>query len=304
MMKQIEQIERLKREKNAIILAHNYQRAEVQDIADFVGDSLELARKAMGTTSELIIFCGVDFMAETAAILNPDKKVVIPDKGAICPMAQQLQVEELKAMKRRYPDADVVLYVNTLAESKALADCICTSANAREIVNAMKSETVLFGPDRNLAYYAGKATSKKVIPIPQHGLCPSHHQIVMSDVIEAKNAHPDAKVIVHPECIPEVQDIADYIASTSGMVKICKTHASGDEFLVGTEIGLLHRLKKEAPDKKFYPISTTAVCPQMKMHTLEKIASALDREEPEVTVPAEIKDKARRAIERMFTIID
>ena len=304
MMKQIEQIERLKREKNAIILAHNYQRAEVQDIADFVGDSLELARKAMGTTSELIIFCGVDFMAETAAILNPDKKVVIPDKGAICPMAQQLQVEELEAMKRRYPDADVVLYVNTLAESKALADCICTSANAREIVNAMESETVLFGPDRNLAYYAGKTTSKKVIPIPQHGLCPSHHQIVMSDVIEAKNAHPDAKVIVHPECIPEVQDIADYIASTSGMVKICKTPASGDEFLVGTEIGLLHRLKKEAPDKKFYPISTTAVCPQMKMHTLEKIASALDREEPEVIVPAGIKAKARRAIERMFTIID
>ena len=304
MMKQIEQIEQLKREKNAIILAHNYQRAEVQDIADFVGDSLELARKAMGTTSELLIFCGVDFMAETAAILNPDMKVVIPDKGAICPMAQQLQVEELKAMKRQYPDAEVVLYVNTLAESKALADCICTSANAREVVNAMKSTTVLFGPDRNLAYYAEKATSKKVIPIPQHGLCPSHHQIVMSDVIEAKKAHPNAKVIVHPECIPEVQDIADYIASTSGMVKFCKTRASGDEFLVGTEIGLLHRLKKEAPDKKFYPISTTAVCPQMKMHTLEKIALALEREEPEVTVPDEITDKARRAIERMFTITD
>ncbi len=299
-----ERVERLKRAKSAIILAHNYQRPEVQDIADFVGDSLELARKATETAARVIIFCGVDFMAETAAILNPDKKVIIPDKGAICPMAQQLEVEMLKEMKHQYPDAEVVLYVNTLAESKALADCICTSANAREVVNAMSSSVVLFGPDRNLAYYAQKATAKKVIPVPQHGLCPSHHQIVMSDVIEAKKAHPNAKVIVHPECIPEVQEIADYIASTSGMVKLCKERDSGDEFLVGTEIGLLHRLKKEAPDKRFYPISTTAVCPQMKMHTLEKIARALEREEPEVIVKPELAARARRAIERMFTVIE
>ncbi len=298
----IEEIEQLKREKNAVILAHNYQRGEVQDIAEFVGDSLELARKAMETNAEIVVFCGVDFMAETAAILNPDKKVLIPDTGAICPMAQQLRVEDLKAMKRKYPDAEVVLYVNTLAESKALADCICTSANAREVVNAMSSSIVIFGPDRNLAYYAQKATDKTVIPVPQHGLCPSHHQIVLSDVQKAKEAHPDAKVIVHPECIPEVQDIADYIASTSGMVRICKEHEPGTEFLIGTEIGLLYRLKKEAPDKKFYPISDTAVCPQMKMHTLANIARALEREEPVVRVPPEIATKARRAIERMLTI--
>ena len=300
-IEQVERIERLKREKNAIILAHNYQRAEVQDIAEFVGDSLELARKAMATSSDIIIFCGVDFMAETAAIMNPDKKVIIPDKGAICPMAQQLPAEVLLAAKREHPDAEVVLYVNTLAETKALADCICTSANAQEIVKAMDTPTILFGPDRNLAYHAQKATSKKIIPVPEYGLCPSHHQIVMTDLIKAKEAHPRAKIVVHPECIPEVQDSADYIASTSGMVKICREGEDG-EFLIGTEVGLLHRLNKEAPGKKFYPISTTAVCPQMKMHTLENIEAALEKEKPEVFIKKRIINKARRAIERMLEI--
>jgi len=300
-IERVEQIERLKRKKNAIILAHNYQRAEVQDIAEFVGDSLELARKAMETTSDIIIFCGVDFMAETAAILNPEKKVIIPDKGAICPMAQQLFAKDLLVAKREYPDAEVVLYVNTLAESKALADCICTSANAQEIVEAMDASTILFGPDHNLAYHAQKTTSKLIIPVPEYGLCPSHHQIVMADLIKAKEAHPRAKIIVHPECIPEVQDHADYIASTSGMVKICK-EVEDEEFLIGTEVGLLHRLEKEAPEKKFYPISTTAVCPQMKMHTLENIEEALEKEKPEVVVEKEIIEPARKAIERMLEI--
>jgi quinolinate synthase len=301
MKEHAESVERLKRKKNAIILAHNYQRAEVQDIAEFVGDSLELARKAMETTSDIIIFCGVDFMAETAAILNPDKKVIIPDKGAICPMAQQLFAKDLLIAKREYPDAEVVLYVNTLAESKALADCICTSANAQEIVKAMDASTILFGPDRNLAYHAQKTTSKLIIPVPEYGLCPSHHQIVMADLIKAKEAHPRAKIIVHPECIPEVQDCADYIASTSGMVKICK-EVEDEEFLIGTEVGLLHRLEKEAPEKKFYPISTTAVCPQMKMHTLENIEEALEKEKPEVVIEKEIIEPARKAIERMLEI--
>ncbi len=299
----IDKIERLKRKKNAIILAHNYQRAEVQDIAEFIGDSLELARKAMATSASIIVFCGVDFMAETAAILNHDKTIIIPDEGAICPMAQQLPADDLLVAKRQNPDAEVVLYVNTLAKSKALADCICTSANAQKIVNAMDSQTILFGPDRNLAYHAQKATTKEIIPVPAHGLCPSHHQIVMDDLLKAKAAHPDAKVIVHPECIPEVQDSADYITSTSGMVKICKEEVGdADEFLIGTEIGLLHRLKKEAPGKRYYPISDTAVCPQMKMHTLENIESALEREKPKVVVPAEIAVKARKAIERMLAI--
>lgn len=300
-VERIERIERLKRKKNAIILAHNYQRAEVQDLAGFAGDSLELARKAMDTTSDIIIFCGVDFMAETAAILNPDKKVIIPDRGAICPMAQQLPREVLLAAKSMHPDAEVVLYVNTLAESKALADCICTSANAREIVNAMHASTLLFGPDCNLAYYAQKATPKKIIPVPELGLCPSHHQIALEDLIKAKEAHPGAKIVVHPECIPEVQDYADYIASTGGMMRICE-EVEDEEFLIGTEVGLLHRLEKEAPEKKFYPISNTAVCPQMKMHTLEKIEAALEKEKPEVVVPYEIVENARRAIERMLEI--
>ncbi len=300
-VERVERIGRLKREKNAIILAHNYQRAEVQDLAEFVGDSLELARNAMDTTSDIIIFCGVDFMAETAAVLNPDKKVIIPDRGAICPMAQQLPREVLLAAKRVHPDAEVVLYVNTLAESKALADCICTSANAREIVNAMNASTLLFGPDRNLAYYAQKATAKKIIPVPELGLCPSHHQIAFEDLLKAKEAHPGAKIVVHPECIPEVQDYADYVASTSGMVRICR-EVEDDEFLIGTEVGLLHRLEKEVPGKKFYPVSATAVCPQMKMHTLEKIEVALEKEKPEVVVPDEIADEARSAIERMLEL--
>ncbi len=217
-------------------------------------------------------------------------------------MAQQLPAQDLLAAKREHPDAEVVLYVNTLAESKALADCICTSANAQEIVNAMDTPTVLFGPDQNLAYHAQKTTTKTIIPVPEHGLCPSHHQIVLNDLIAAKKAHPDAKVIVHPECIPAVQDSADYIASTSGMVKICKEAEAVDEFLIGTEIGLLHRLEKEAPEKRFYPVSTTAVCPQMKMHTLENIEAALENEKPEVVVPSETARKARKAIERMLEI--
>ena len=296
-----ERIEELKRKKNAIILAHNYQRPEVQDIAEFIGDSLELARKAMDTTADIIIFCGVDFMAETAAILNPQKKVIIPDVCAICPMAQQLPQDVLRAAKNKHPDAETVLYVNTLAESKTLADCICTSANAREIVKAMDAETILFGPDRNLAYYAQKGTSKTIIPVPEYGNCPTHHQITLEDLQEAKEAHPNAKIIVHPECIPEVQDRADYIASTSGMVRIVKEVEHG-EFLIGTEIGLLYRLEKEAPGKRFYPISTTAVCPQMKMISLAKIETALEQERPEVVLPQEIMEQARKPIERMLAL--
>jgi quinolinate synthase len=297
-----ERIEELKRKKNAIILAHNYERAEVQEIAEFVGDSLELAQKAIGTTADIIVFCGVDFMAETAAILNPRKKVINPDVCAICPMAQQLPQDALRAAKRANPGAQVLLYVNTLAESKALADCICTSANAQEIVRALDAQTILFGPDRNLAYYAQKATTKKkIIPVPEQGNCPTHHQISLEDLVRAKEAHPKAVILVHPECIPEVQDRANYITSTSGMVKIAQ-ESDYEEFIIGTEIGLLHRLETEAPNKKFYPVSNTTVCPQMKMCTLEKIETALEQEQPEVVLPPEIMEKARKPIERMLAL--
>lgn len=296
-----EKIERRKSGKNAIILAHNYQRAEVQDIADFVGDSLELARRAVETDADIIVFCGVDFMAETAAILNPEKKVLIPDLGAICPMAQMLFPEDLKEEKEKNPDAEVLLYINTLADCKALADCVCTSANAPKVVEAMDSDTVIFGPDHNLARYVEKRTSKRIIPVPEYGLCPTHHQISVDELLEGKKKHPEAEVVVHPECVIGVQEMADHIASTSGMVRYCK-EAKGKEFLIGTEVGLLYRLKKETQGKRFYPLSESAVCPQMKMHTLKKVEKALELEKPIVVVQKEIAKEARRAIERMLMI--
>ena len=298
-----ERIEQLKRSKNAIILAHNYQRPEIQDIADFVGDSLELARRAAETDAEIIVFCGVDFMAETAAILNPEKKVLIPDLGAICPMAQMLTVEELEEAKEKNPDAEVVLYINTLADCKVLADCICTSANAPKVVETMDSDTIIFGPDHNLARYVEKRTSKRIIPIPEYGLCPTHHQISIDDLLKSKEKHPKAEVVVHPECVPEIQEMADHIASTSGMVRYCK-EAKGEEFLIGTEVGLIYRLQRETKmqGKKFYPISESAVCPQMKMHTLTKVEKALEFEKPVVLVQREIAREAWRAIERMLRI--
>jgi len=301
MSHKFDSIKRLKDKKNAIILAHNYQRPEVQDIADFVGDSLELARKATTTDADIIVFCGVDFMVETAAILNSDKKVLIPDFGAICPMAQQLTTEELLEAKKKYPDAEVVLYINTLAAEKIHADCVCTSANAPKIVESMDSDSVIFGPDYNLARYVEKNTSKNIIPVPEYGLCPTHHQITYQDLVDAKKEHPTAKVVVHPECVADIQDAADHIASTSGMVRFCN-ESECTEFLIGTEVGLLHRLKKECPKKKFYPLSMSAVCPQMKMHTLDKIEKSLEDEVFCVKVQKDITDKAIKAIERMLKI--
>ncbi|VUT27062.1 MAG: Quinolinate synthase A [Candidatus Methanolliviera sp. GoM_asphalt] len=293
-------IEKLKDKKNAIILAHNYSRPEIQDVADFVGDSLELAEKASKTDAEIIVFCGVDFMAETAAILNPDKKVLIPDI-AICPMAQMLKTEDMLKAKKRYPDAEVVLYINTLAEHKVYADCICTSANASHIVESMNSDTVIFGPDINLARYVESQTSKRVIPVPEYGLCPTHHQITAEDLLDAKARHPGVEIVAHPECTEEILKKADAIASTSGMIKYCK-ESEKKEFLIATEIGLIHRLRKDVPGKKFYPVSKSAVCPQMKTHTLRKIERALEVEKIHVKVSKETAEKAMIPIERMLSI--
>ena len=296
----IEEINKLKRERNAIILAHNYQKSTVQDIADFVGDSLKLAQEATRADSEVIVFCGVTFMAETAKILNPDKKILIPDI-ARCSMAQLLSPGEVIEAKKGYPGAEVVLYINTLAESKAEADCMCTSANATEIVNSMDSDLVLFGPDKNLADYVRGRTKKTIISIPEYGLCPTHHQISKEDVIGLKNIHPDAKLVVHPECILEVQRLADHIASTDGMIDFCKKSES-KEFIIGTENGILHRLRKEIPKKKFYPASSTTICPDMKMITLEKIKKSLEKEKFEIIVPKQVAERAERAIERMLEL--
>ncbi len=280
-------------------MAHNYQRPEIQDIADFVGDSLELSLCAAQTDAKIIVFCGVNFMAETAAILNPDKKVLIPDKNALCPMASMLPAELVKLYRKRYPDMKVVLYINSLAEAKAYCDAVCTSANAAEIVNRMDSEVVLFGPDSNLAKYAQTQTDKKIVSIPQYGYCPVHKLFNREEILSLKHKYPDAEVMVHPECDPEVCGIADFIGSTSRMCKEALV-SNARKFIIATEIGLLHRLKKDRKDAVFMPAYDEAICVNMKLHTLEKLYKCLKRERYCVRLPPKIVSMARKPIEFML----
>jgi quinolinate synthase len=297
-----QKIQALKKEKKAIILAHNYQRPEVQDVADYTGDSIELSRKAMEEKdAELIVFCAVDFMAESAAVLNPAKKVILPSTGARCPMAQMLTVDEIKRAKQKYPGAPVVLYVNTLAACKAEADICCTSANAVEVVNSLNSDTILFGPDSNLASYVAEKTGKTIIPIPEHGFCPTHLLLQPEDVQVLKMQHPNATVMAHPECTPELRAVADYIGSTSKMCKFAK-ESPAKEFIVCTEQGILHRLRKENPTKTFYIAYDGVICPNMKLTTLDRVYLALKEEKTQVTVPPEVAEKARASLERMFQV--
>lgn len=292
----------LKKEKKAIILAHNYQRPEVQDIADYTGDSIELSRKAMEEkNAELIVFAAVDFMAESAAILNPQKKVLLPCLGARCPMAQMLTVEEIKRVKSLHPNAPVVLYVNTLASSKASCDICCTSANAVQVVESLKADTVIFGPDRNLGEYVAEKTGKTIIPIPEWGFCPTHLLFQPEEVKALKIKHPDATVMVHPECSLEMRKVADFIGSTS---KICKYAKESNQktFIVGTEEGILHKLRKENPGKEFILAYDGAVCPNMKLTTLDRIYASLKEEKNVVKIPEPIAKKARVSLERMFEI--
>lgn len=297
----VEEILKLKKQKNAIILAHNYQIEEIQEIADFIGDSLELSRTASQVHCDVIVFCGVHFMAETAAILNPDKTVLLPEIEAGCPMADEVDVKKLKKWIKKYPDALVVSYVNTTAEVKALSYACCTSANAPQVVKAIPSNSVIFVPDKNLAQWVKKNVPEKNI-IPWQGFCPVHHMIKKEDVIRAKKAHPEAMVIVHPECPPEVIDLADHVASTSGMVRFAKS-SSAKEFIIGTEVGLLYRLKKENPDKIFYPLKKTMICPSMKITTLESVLSALKENKYVVKVPEDIRLKAKEAVDRMLYLV-
>ncbi|MFH0834746.1 MAG: quinolinate synthase NadA [Candidatus Micrarchaeota archaeon] len=298
-MEMIERINALKTEKKALVLSHNYQLPQVQDAADFVGDSLELALRARKAEEEIVVMCGVDFMAETVKLLNPEKKVLLPNLGAKCPMAAQLKPEDIISAKEEFPDASVVLYVNTHADCKALADCCCTSANAAEIVGKMPSDIVLFGPDANLAFYVQRRTKKQVVAIPSHGFCRVHDLIGERDVAKAKAAHPNAKIIAHPECVPAVQAMADAICSTSGMIGFAKK-SEADEFIVATEVGMLHRLGRENPGKLFYPALGEAVCTAMKRITLSDLYFALEDERNAVEIPREIAAKALPAIERMF----
>ena len=294
-------IKELKKKRNAVILVHNYQLPEVQDVADYRGDSLELSRVAAKTEARVIVFCGVHFMAETASILCPDKKVIVPDINAGCPMANMITADDLRKLRKQHPKAAVVGYVNTSAQVKAELDYCCTSTNAVAVVNALKDkEEIVFVPDKYLADYVSKQTHRKLIT--WNGFCPTHVKILPEDVRREKKFHPKAKVMVHPECLPEVVAMADKVLSTSGMAKFA--HESRDiEFIVGTEVGLIYRLKKDNPTKEFYPASERAVCPNMKRTTQEKILWALEELKEEVRVSDEIRQRARRAIDRMLEII-
>jgi len=296
-----ERIQELKKKRHAVILVHNYQLPEVQDIADYRGDSLELSRIAANTDAKVILFCGVHFMAETASILCPDKKVLIPDINAGCPMANMITVEALNKLRSKHPKAAVVGYVNTSASVKAELDVCCTSTNAVAVVNALKdAKEIIFVPDKYLADYVEKKTGRTLIK--WNGFCPTHVKILPQDIQREKKFHPKAKVMVHPECLSSVVAMADAVLSTSQMGKFAK-ETEAKEIIVGTEVGLIYRLKKDNPGKEFYPASEAAVCPNMKLITQEKILWALEELKGEVKVSDEIRRRARHAIDKMLQII-
>ncbi|MBI5360285.1 MAG: quinolinate synthase NadA [Planctomycetes bacterium] len=297
----LDKIRKLKEERGAVILAHNYQRSEVQDIADFTGDSLGLSLEAAKTGAKVIVFCGVHFMAETAAIICPDKTVLLPDEHAGCPMANMVTIRELREKKKEHPDAVIVTYVNSTAAIKAESDYCCTSSNAVKVVNSIPPDReILFVPDQSLGAYVASRTGRKIIL--WHGYCPTHHRMRSEDVIRMRGLYPDAKLVVHPECVTEVVSAADKVASTTGIMEYCR-ETQAKKFIVGTEIGILHRLRKENPGKEFYSLSEHADCPNMKLNSLEKILWSLEDMAPAVTVPPDIARAAARAIKRMLAIV-
>jgi quinolinate synthase len=298
-MELIEKINRLKKEKNALILAHNYQLPEVQDIADYVGDSLGLSIQASKTTADVIVFCGVYFMAETAKILSPDKIVLIPDKNAGCPMADMITADELRKLKAEHPKAKVLCYVNTTADVKAECDVCCTSGNTEKIVRDFfaPDDEIIFVPDQYLASWISSRFGRKFIF--WQGYCPTHVRILPEDIQKKRALYATAEVLVHPECPPAITALADHVLSTEKMCNHVKT-SKAREFIIGTEIGLLHRMKKENPDKTFYPASERATCPNMKRTTLEKVLWSLEEMGFEVTVPQDIMNKARTCLQRMI----
>jgi len=294
-----EKIAKLKKELQAIIVAHNYQRPEVQDVADFTGDSLELARKCVGIETEVIVFCGVRFMAETAAILNPASTVLLSHPDAGCPLADTIGIESLKQWKHRYPEAAVVAYVNTTAAIKAESDICCTSANGVEAVNMVPNGEILFIPDRNLGHYISTKVSKRIILYP--GFCYVHDSITAEQVILARQRYPQAKVLVHPECRPEVISLADAALSTSQMLRYAR-ESNHKLFLIGTEKGMLYLLRKQNPEKEFHSMVNNFICTDMKKTTLETIVKVMQTMGNVVTVPEEIGVKAKQAIDKMLAL--
>lgn len=298
-VKLVRDVLRLKEQRKAIILAHNYQLGEVQDIADFVGDSLELSQNAAKSEADVIVFCGVHFMAETASILCPHKVVLLPDINAGCPMADMVTAERLRRKKEELPSATVVCYVNSSAGVKSESDVCCTSANAVKVIESLDTQEILFAPDQYLGHYVSTKTDKKMVLWP--GFCPTHMRIKPEHIIQLRQEYPQAKVVIHPECRPEVIALADEVLSTGGMCRYARRN-DVREMVVGTEIGIIHRLRKENPGKKFIPASEQAICPRMKLITLEKVLWSLKEMAPEVKVPEEIRLKAKAAVDKMLEI--
>lgn len=296
-MNLVAEIQKIKSERKAIILAHNYQLPDVQDIADFSGDSLELSRKATEVVADIIVFCGVHFMAETAAILNPDKTVLMPDAHAGCPMADMITGAQLRELKARHPGAKVVCYVNSTAEVKAESDCCCTSGNAAKIVAHYADDAVIFVPDQHLGSVVEEQLGRQLILWP--GYCPTHARIQPKEILDLKAAHPRALVLAHPECPKRVRVVSDHVLSTGQMCAFVQENPA-TEFIVATEEGMIHRLKKDNPAKTFYRVSPFAVCPNMKRNTLEKILFCLRDMQPVVKVEPAIADRARRSIQQML----
>ena len=292
-------ITKLKKEKNAVILAHNYQIGEVQDVADYIGDSLGLSQKAAQVDAKIIVFCGVHFMAETAKILAPEKTILIPDARAGCPMADMITDSELRQWKKNYTESKVVCYVNTTAEVKAECDICCTSSNAVKVVNSLNADVILFAPDKNLAAFVARHTKKKIIP--WDGYCYVHRYIKARDIREKRDLHPEAEVWVHPECLPDVIDLADKVLSTGKMVQEARK-TKKKEIIIGTESGIIYRMKKENPTKNFYPARDVAFCFNMKKIDLGKVLRSLENIIHKVEVPLEVSQKARGAIEKMVEI--
>ncbi len=319
----VDEIMRFKEQRKAILLAHNYQRDEVQEIADYTGDSLELSRTAASIDCDVIVFCGVHFMAESAAILSPDKTVLLPAMDAGCPMADMVQLEgprhvwktfpgydkqpvfsfphefTLRDMKSRYPGAPVVAYVNTSAAVKAESDICCTSANVAQVIESLPENEIICIPDRNLSAWAQKNSSKKIIT--WDGFCHVHDRLTLKDVAQVRAAHPDAVVLAHPECPLEVLEAADHVTSTSGMLRYARS-SGAKEFIVGTEGGLIFRLRKENPDKVFYPLRSDMICPNMKKNTLKNVLHVLQAMDNVITVPEGIRIRAKKALDRMLAI--
>lgn len=296
----IERIKKLKQERNAVIVAHMYQNDEVQAVADMVGDSYALSKYCTNRPESTIVFCGVDFMAESAKILSPEKTVLIPVADAGCPMADMITAEQLREFKKQYPGYAVATYINSSAAVKAESDVIVTSSNALKVIRGMEEKNIIFGPDRNLGSFIAKQCPEKNIVL-WNGFCPTHHKIKKEDVLEIKEKYPNAELLVHPECTPEVTELADYAGSTKGIIDYA-TASESKEFIIGTEVGVMYQLKKNNPDKKFYIMSCELVCHNMKKTTLESIVNCLEKGEHKISVPDEVAKKAKKALDRMLEL--